>query len=166
MALGSYFQQLQQRKDQARAQKLKNTQEDKLAMQRGQYNQWLGTGGIGGIGPDPGAAPDFMKGVLQRPGMKLDPTQYRSVGGYTPQFAQTMQAMLYPGQDLFHGFPQNNLLGSPEEAMMRQQQEMVDKRRRLLNSLDNTPQYALNERSLLKAELRDFDRENNYQDEG
>ena len=167
MALGSYFQDLQKRKDEARAKKTKTNEEDKLALMRGQYNQWLGTGGISGIGPNPGAAPPFIKEILQRPGMKLDPTQYMSVGGYTPRFAQAANEVLYPGQDMMpHGFPQNNVMGSPYEQMMQQQQSMLERRKKLLANLDNTPEYAGRERSLLKAELADFERENNYQDEG
>lgn len=167
MALGSYFQQIQQRRDEARAAKQKQTEEDKLALMRGQYNQWLGTGGIGQIGADPGAAPPFIKEILQRPGMKLDPTQYHSVGGYTPRFAEAANAVLYPGQDMTpHGLPQGNFLGAPEEEMLRRQQMLLKKRQQLIRDLDNTPDAFLPERSILTAQLKDFDKENSYQDEG
>lgn len=166
MALGSYFQDLQRRKDEARAKKSQTTAEDKLAMMRGQYNQWLGTGGISGIGPSPGAAPDFIKEILWRPGMRLDPTQYRSVGGYTPQFAQATQQVLYPGQDLFHGLSQMNFLGSPEEELVNMQLAQMRKRQKLIKDLENTPESYGDERSILRAQLRDFENESRYQDEG
>jgi hypothetical protein len=50
----------------------------------GAVSQWLWGNGYSGIGPMANNAPPIVRQALTTTGMKLDPTQYRSVGGYTP----------------------------------------------------------------------------------
>jgi len=63
----------------------------------GDISKWIWSQGYSGIGPMMNNAPPIIRQILQQAGMKMDPTQYRSVGGYTPQFAQAVNSAVYPG---------------------------------------------------------------------
>lgn len=69
----------------------------------GAVSNWLWSQGYSGIGPMLNNAPPIVRQMAQQPGMKMDPTQYRSVGGYTPQFSQALNQQLYPGMNFRTG---------------------------------------------------------------
>ena len=80
----------------------------------GAVSQWLWGNGYSQIGPMLNNAPPIVRQILQQPGMKMDPTQYRSVGGYTPQFADALNQQLYPGMNFRKGEQSmGELIGQP-----------------------------------------------------
>jgi hypothetical protein len=80
----------------------------------GAIQQWLWGSGYSGIGPMLNNAPPIVRALMQQPGMKLDPTQYRAVGGYTPQFAEALNKALYPGMNFRTGEQSmGQLIGEP-----------------------------------------------------
>ena len=80
----------------------------------GAVSQWIWGNGYSQIGPMANNAPPIVKQILQQQGMKMDPTQYRSVGGYTPQFADAVNAAVYPGMNFRTGDQSmGELIGQP-----------------------------------------------------